>query len=183
MMVDMKLKTVPHSLVKDLVLGCGLEQNQTALKTLKQKYFFDYTNPTQHVPLELYTEIIEFVRKTCYGDMGYSEGLYVAGIASLEGHFQGTVGKINKVAARMLGLEKAAELYIKTQLHNYPFGSHRMEELRKGYLRYHRKGVNTPADFTRGVISYLVQLTGGKNIKVTARVIAEGDTIYEAWWR
>jgi uncharacterized protein (TIGR02265 family) len=181
-MVDAKHKTVPHSLIKDLVLGCGLAHNIDIIKKLKQEFFFDYNNPTQRIPLDLYCDIIEFVRKTCYKDMGYSEGLFVAGIASLEGHFQGTVGKINKVAARMLGIDKAAELYIKTQNYNYPFGIHTMEELKKGYLRYHRRKVNTPPDFTRGVLSYLIQLTGAKNIKVTARILAEGDTIYEATW-
>jgi uncharacterized protein (TIGR02265 family) len=181
-MRDLKPKTVPHSLVKDLVLGNGLAQNPLALRTLKQKFFFDYDNPTQRVPVELYVDIIEFVRQTCYNDMNKSAGLYASGVASLEGHFQGTVGKINKVAARVLGIEKAADLYLKTQNYNYPFGTHSLEEIRKGFLRYRRKSVATPPDFTRGTLSYLIQLTGGKNIKVTAFQISPDEVIYEAKW-
>lgn len=177
-----KERLIPQSLIRDLIVGNGLLNKPAVLQTLKIKFDYNHSNPPAYLSIETYMALLEYLRQTLFGDKPEAEGYSLMGVASLEGHFQGSVGKINKIAARMFSIEKSAELYLKTQNYNYPFGTHKMEEVRKGYLRYHRINVPAPPAFTQGVIGYLVELTGGKNVKTTVRILGPEEMIYEATW-
>ncbi len=181
-MADTKKRPVPHSLVKDLIIGNQFWDNPLYLQSLKDQFGYDYHNPNIPVSVENYVLIIDYARNLIYPQKKKNEGYFLIGRASLEGHFQGVVGKINKVAARMFKIEKSADLYLKTQNSNYPFGSHQIEEVRPGYFRYHRTNVPVQPAFTCGVITSLLELTGGKNVKVVSKVVGNEDTIYEATW-
>lgn len=182
-MIQLDLKTIPYPLLKDLITGAGIPDQPNLLQQLKQQFDYDFFLPPTSVRVQTYVAIIDFLRQKLFPQKPVAEGYFLLGIASLEGHFQSPVGKINKVAARMFSMEKAVQLYLKTQRYNYPFGEHEMEEIKTGYLRYHRQGVPTPPDFTCGVLSYLVQLTGGKEVKVTYRTVKQDDVIYEVQWQ
>ena len=181
-MVGIEKRLVPHSLVKDLIVGNQLAGNPLYLQTLKEEFGYDHQNPNFPISVENYVLIIDYVRRLNFPEKSPEEGFFGVGTASLEGHFQGVVGKVNKIAARMFNIEKSADLYLKTQNSNYPFGSHQIEEVRPGYFRYHRSNVPVPPAFTEGVITYLLELTGGKNTKVVSRVVGKEETIYEATW-
>jgi uncharacterized protein (TIGR02265 family) len=181
-MVKTEVKSVPQSLVRDLIIGNELDKNANALQDLKARFNFNFANPPENIPIETYIAIINYVRQLFYSDLPDSEAYFGIAIASLEGHFQGTVGKINKIAARMLGIEKAAQLYLKTQKINYPFGTHEIEKIEKGYFRYRRIGVAVPPAFTKGTLTHLVKLTGGRDVAVSYRVLAPHDIIFEASW-
>ncbi len=57
-----------------------------------------------------------------------------------------------------------------------------MEELRRGYLRYRRTNVPTPPAFTEGILTHLLQMIGGKNVKVSSDSLKPDEVIYEARW-
>lgn len=181
-MVEASHKMIPNSLLRDMLVGVQAPAQPELLQALKQQYRYNYFEPPGEISLETYVAIMEYLRQKIYPAESSEEGFFQLGLASLEGHFQSPVGKINKVAARMLSIEKASALYLKTQRYNYPFGKHELEKLEKGYLRYCRCGVPTPPDFTRGVLSYLVQLTGGKQVKVSCQSVDPETIIYEARW-
>ncbi len=181
-MLSTSPRLVPQSLIKDLIIGNGLAGQSAFLLSLKQQFDYDYAQPPLNLPLETYINIIEHARQTLFAANPKAEVYFQLGTASLDGHFQSPIGQINKIAVRMFSIEKAAQLYIKTQKYNYPFGQHQMEEVRKGYLRYRRSNVPTPPDFTCGVINYLVKLSGGKNVIVTHKVMGPVEILYEAQW-
>jgi uncharacterized protein (TIGR02265 family) len=181
-MADSEKRLIPHSLVKDLIVGNQFSANPLYLQILKDQFGYDHNNPNIPVSVENYVLIIDYVRNLAFPQKSQDEGYFLVGTASLEGHFQGVVGKINKIAARMFNIEKSADLYLKTQNSNYPFGSHQIEEVRAGYFRYRRTNVPVPPAFTSGVITSLLELTGGKNVKVAGQMVGNEDTIYQATW-
>jgi uncharacterized protein (TIGR02265 family) len=178
----MSERLVPASLVKELIEGNNIQQTPSYIEILKEEYHYDYNQPYLNIAIETYLAVIDFVRRTCYPDKTIAEGYFWCGYNSIEGHFQGPVGKINRIALRMFSFEKLTELYLKTQHFNYPWGKHEYEELRKDYLRYHRRGVPTPPDYTRGVLSYLMGKISGKEVEIIATVLEPEDVIYEIRW-
>src|SRR5690242_20581510 len=117
---------VPRSLVKDLIVGTYISDKPVILQSLKIQFNYDFYHPFQQLPVQNYVALLEYIRHIQYPTITRAEGLFLLGIASLEGHFESTVGKINKVAARLFSFEKAANLYLQTQFYNYPFGSHQL---------------------------------------------------------
>jgi uncharacterized protein (TIGR02265 family) len=176
-----KPKLIEGDSSQEVVRGSAAN-NQALQLSLKERFNYDYRNPPVTLPYDTYLAIIEHLRNALYPHKSREEGYEAIGEAAVEGHFMGTVGKVNKIAARMMGPVRSADLFIRARDKALLFGEHKMEEIHNGYLRYHVKGVPEIPAFVRGILRAALASTGVKNIAVKSQIISPEEVIYEATW-
>jgi uncharacterized protein (TIGR02265 family) len=171
------------SAVKTLLRGNGAAQRYDLHAMLFAKFQFNYDSPPVRILYDKYLEIIEFIRQSLYPYKTLEEGYEAMGVKLTNAHFEGALGQVNKVAAGLLGAERGYTIFIKNMTTTLPFGRHELEEIRKGYGRYHLYGVPGPAAFMRGIIRACLVAGGAKDIVVTTKILGTEEFIHEAFWK
>lgn len=176
-------KQVNGGTIKTMLKGNNAAQKYDLHAVLLEKFKYNFDNPPIILPYAQYLEIAEVIRSFLYPFKSYDDGYELIGINLTKAHFEGALGQVNKVAAGLLGPERGYSLFIKNMTTTLPFGRHELEEIRKGYGRYHMYGVPGPAPLMRGIIRACLEAGGAKEVKVTSKILGEEEFIHEASWK
>jgi uncharacterized protein (TIGR02265 family) len=164
-----------------MVKGNGVPSKPELLESIKRKFGYDYSKPPLDIPVETYMAMAEYLRQALFPALEDEAAYEALGTGTVEGHFQG-IGKVNKIAARMLGPERSIEIWLKARTIAFPFARHEADKMGKGFFVYHTYGLPSIPEYTRGVMLAALRTTGAKNPRVIFSHIGPEENIYEATW-
>lgn len=164
------------------IKGSKAANNPEILQTIRERFNLDYHNPPITMPHEDYLEMLEYLRQVLFPEKNYEAGYEALGVCILQGHFQGVVGQVNRIAARIISAEKSIEIYLKANNNAVPFGQYTLDELGKHHARYRQTGVPGPPALERGIVKASIEATGAKNVRVTSVEHAKENIVYEITW-
>jgi uncharacterized protein (TIGR02265 family) len=175
-------KLVHNQGIEEVVKGCGVADNPALLATLKTKFGYDYHNPPAAFECANMVAMYDYIREQIYPYVTFDTGFEKIGYYGVQEHFNGFVGKANKLAAKLLGAERATEIFLKAVKTAFPWGEPEMEELRKGFARFRMQKVLIPPSYMRGVIKAGLEAAGAKNIVIAITVKHPEDFWLDCSW-
>jgi uncharacterized protein (TIGR02265 family) len=178
----MNEKKIDGEAAANTIIGSGASSNLPLMEILRDRFNFDYKNPPFRLSYDVYLQMLEYVRQAIYPNLDEEEGYETLGRTIPEGHFQGLVGKVNKIAAKLMSPEQGTELYMRVTKAALPFAHYEVEEVRKGYIRFRQSNVPGPPAIERGILKASLEAGRAKNIKVTSKVVKPEEVIFEVTW-
>lgn len=172
----------PAISIKNLLVVLQAEKKPILLQNLQERFNFDYYNPPDYIPIETALAIFEYLRRQFYSDRDYEAGVEALGAISLEAHFQGALGYVNKIAIKLVNQERLPGMIVRNLRLRMPYSKHFLEEERKGYLRYRQTGGLLPPAFTRGLLKAIFNAANAKNIRVIPKEDGTQNIVYEVFW-
>jgi uncharacterized protein (TIGR02265 family) len=164
------------------IIGSGATENHALVQILRERFNFNYKNPPVTLNYADYLAMLEYIRQALYSDLTIEEGYETLGMSIARGHFQGVLGKVNLLAAKLVKPEQGFELFVRATKNALPFARYEVEELSKKVVRYRQIGVPGPPALERGIILGCLQVSGAKNIQVTSKEIQTEEVVFEVSW-
>lgn len=181
-MLEPPKQLFPSSSLENLLAVFDIEKKPELLQKLKRQFNFDYYNSPEYIPVETGLAVFECIRREFYSDRDYESGVEELGTISLQAHFHGVSGYVNKIAIKLMSHERLPGMIVKNLKLRMPYANHVLEEERKGYLRYHQSGGVLPPAFTRGLLRAIFVAANAKNVRIVSEEFGSRNTIHEVFW-
>jgi uncharacterized protein (TIGR02265 family) len=158
-------KTVTGRIIATILKGSNNHNEASMAQQLRQKFNYAYQDPPAEIKYEQFLEMLSFLRQTLFPFEGEKRAYHLMGSYAITGHFEG-VGKVNRVATRVLGADKSFEIFIQQRTINLPFAKHEVKKLADNHYSYATIGLITPVAFEIGVIQTWLENAGAKKVQI-----------------
>ncbi len=170
------------STVKHLLDGSAFSQKPNALEILLSQFAFDYQNPPHAYPYRQYVALAEYIRRHYYSHLDEEAGYELLGYLAVMDYYNGTVGKIVKMAAALLGPQKVAKQFLTKIKGTLSWAEHSLEFKSTHAARYHVRYVPGPSGMMRGAIKASLEISGAKITELYTITVTEEDVIHVIEW-
>ena len=173
---------VRPSTVKHLLDGSGFSQKPNALEILLSQFAFDYQNPPHTYPYSQYLAVAEYIRHNYYSHLNEEAGYELLGYLAVMDYYNGSVGRIVKMAAALLGPQKIAKQFLTKITGTLSWAEHSLEFESPHAARYHTRYVPSPAAMMRGAIKASLEISGAKITELYTITVTEENVIHVIKW-
>jgi uncharacterized protein (TIGR02265 family) len=177
-------RVVSSATVFLLIDSCKGRQHPLVVDALWQKFGFDCRSPALTYPYDTYVDIAEYLRQTFHPNVDMEVGFEEMGYRIGVSYFEGISGQVIKAMARVMGPQNGTKQFIKSISKALKWGEHELEEVRPGYMRYHKRLVGGPPPLMLGILRASLEASGAKLVSAHYTIInsVEDDIVYEIEW-